>query len=56
VHQQRALAATATAHDDEYIAAIDGEIKITLYDELTVSQGHIFDRKTRSGHNYIPRL
>ncbi len=41
--QQRALTATAAAHDNEDIAVIDGEVEITHQNKSPVSHGEIAD-------------
>ena len=44
---QRALAASAGAHDDEHVAAIDGEIQIAHHDEIAICHREVLHRDMR---------
>jgi len=37
--EQRALARAAAAHDDENVAAVDGEVQVALQHEIAVGHG-----------------
>ena len=52
--QQRALAAAAAAHDDEDVAAADGEIEVALDDEIAIGHVQILDRDMRLPDRSLP--
>ncbi|MNE18005.1 hypothetical protein D3C80_1110070 [compost metagenome] len=54
VAQQGALAAAAAAHDDEHLAAADGEIEVVLDHLAAVAGAEAFHRENRLAHAQIP--